>query len=81
MNVLEIAMLKEGAVDRTHDLALRIISTTKDEYALEVVTALAITLAAIIHSEMKDEGMSQESANKLIGDHSAFVSKMVNEGF
>lgn len=79
MNVLELAMLKDGAVDRTHDLALRILSTTKDEYSLEVVTALAITLAAIIHSEMKEDGMTKESADKLIYDHSAFVSKMVYE--
>jgi len=79
MNVLEFAMLKDGAVDRTHDLAQRIISTPKDEYVLEVVTALAISLASIIHSEMKEDGMTKDSADKLIYDFSAFVTKMVYE--
>lgn len=79
MNVLELAMLKDGAVKRTHDLAQRMLSSTKDEYSLEVVTALAVVLAAIIHSEMKNEGMKKESADKLIYDTSAFVTKMVYE--
>lgn len=81
MNVLELAMLNEGAVDRTHDLAQRMLSTTKGEYALEVVTALAITIAAIVKSELKDEGITPEAADKLISDTSAFVTKMVNEEF
>lgn len=79
MNVLELAMLNDGALDRTQDLAERIILTPKDEYVLEVVTALAISLASIIHSEMKNDGMTKESADKLIYDHSAFVTKMVYE--
>lgn len=79
MNVLELAMLKDGAVDRTQDLAQRMLSSTKDEYSLEVVTALAIVLAAIIHTEMKNDGMTKDSADKLIYDTSAFVTKMVNE--
>lgn len=79
MNVIEFAMLKDGAVKRTHDLAQRMLSTTKDEYSLEVVTALAVVFAAIIHSEMKNDGMTKESADKLIYDTSAFVTKMVYE--
>lgn len=79
MNVLELAMLKDGALDRTQDLAERIILTPKNEYVLEVITALAISLASIIHSEMKNDGMTKESADKLIYDHSAFVTKMVYE--
>lgn len=81
MNVLELAMLNDGALDRTQDLANRIISVPSDENILEVVSALAITLAAIIHSEMKEDGMTKESADKLIYDHSAFVTKMVYEKF
>lgn len=79
MNVIEFAMLKEGAVKRTHDLAQRMLSTTENEYSLEVVTALAVVFAAIIHSEMKNEGMTKESADKLIYDTSAFVTKLVYE--
>lgn len=79
MNVLELAMLKDGAVKRTHDLAQRMLSTTKDEYSLEVVTALAVVFAAIIHTEMKNDGMTKDSAVKLIYDTFAFVTKMVNE--
>lgn len=81
MNLIELALLKDGALDRTQDLALRMIKVPKDEYVIEVVAALAFTLASIIKGGMNDKGWTKVGAVKLVSDTSAFVNKLVNDDF
>lgn len=76
MNILELTMLSEEALNRVHDLAIQFIETPKDQKILEVVAALNLAFGSIVKNEM-NEGMTKKAAKKLIADASELVTKFV----
>lgn len=79
MNIIDISLLKDGAVERVQDLALDIISSLEGTSTIEVITALQVAFGSIIQSCLKDGHFDESHAKRLIADAYEFLNKMVFE--